>query len=166
MRFGPERTYARAFYSFEIWSWRLKYILVLNDFWPRGGQSFALEARPQSGVAQDCTALLSRVLTHGRETENSSNYHEQWSWDYCENRCNRRRRRSDLQGRVLDIVSKNNGRKVRDTQSEYYGRPRDSASPVLDKMASTPECKETGEKQSLVTVSIIVEIRVAVNQGG
>ncbi len=66
----------------------------------------------------------------------------------------------------MDIVSKNNGSQVRDTQSEYYRRPRHSASPVLDKMASTPEYKETGEKQSLVTVSIIVEIRVAINQGG
>jgi len=33
MRLGPEGPYASAFYSLKIWSWRLKYVLVLNDSW-------------------------------------------------------------------------------------------------------------------------------------
>ena len=31
---------------------------------------------PASSVAQNCMALLSRVLTHGRETENAAKDHE------------------------------------------------------------------------------------------
>ena len=76
MHFGREEPYARAFYSFKICSWTLKYVLVLSDF-GRGALSYFLwKPGLGSSVAQNCTALLSRVLTHRREAENAANDHE------------------------------------------------------------------------------------------
>jgi hypothetical protein len=76
MHFGREEPYARAFHSFKIWSWTLKYVLVLSDVGRGAVSCFLWKPGLGSSVAQECMALLSRVLTHGGEAENAANDHE------------------------------------------------------------------------------------------